>query len=157
LEALVLNVPFVNVIAPQDMALPSVHPPPTPLKIKALVIVLPFVLTKKPVVVAVKVIELVALQVMPVLGNDKLPYTLKAVEPAIVTLPEVGPAIVIDAQVEVVNVQVYAVAFEALLKTTSSVDVGTEAPPAPPEVADQCVVVVSQEPVPPTQYRVAIR
>ena len=65
--------PFVNVIAPQDIAAPSVQPPPTPLNVKALVIVIPFVLTVNPVVVALKVIAPVAFQVMPVLGNDKLP------------------------------------------------------------------------------------
>src|SRR4051812_13859557 len=40
------------------------------------------------------------------------------------------------------------------LKTTSSAVVGTLAPPAPPDVADQCVVSVpSQVPDPPTQNR----
>jgi hypothetical protein len=40
---------------------------------------------------------------------------------------------------------------------TSSALVGTEAPPAPPEVADQFVVLVEfQVPEPPTQYLVAM-
>ena len=39
---------------------------------------------------------------------------------------------------------------------TSSVDVGIAAPPAPPEESAQCVVVLSQAPVPPTQYFDAI-
>lgn len=42
---------------------------------------------------------------------------------------------------------------ELASKVTSSADPGTDAPPAPPEVADQCVVSeASQFPVPPTQY-----
>jgi hypothetical protein len=42
---------------------------------------------------------------------------------------------------------------ELALKNTLSADVGAEAPPAPPDVADQfAVLVLSQVPVPPTQY-----
>ena len=44
-----------------------------------------------------------------------------------------------------VTVTVYKVALEAESKITSSVDVGTEAHPAPPEVADQCVVVEASQ------------
>ena len=56
-----------------------------------------------------------------------------------------------------VMVTVYAVAFERVSKVTVSEEVGTEAPPAPPEVADQFVVVeASQFPVPPTQNLLAI-
>ena len=46
---------------------------------------------------------------------------------------------------------------ESTLIITSSAAVGTDAPPAPPEVSDQFVVVVaSQLPLPPRQYLVAI-
>ena len=46
---------------------------------------------------------------------------------------------------------------DALSKNTSSAVLGTLAPPDPPLVADQLVVeLVSQVPVPPTQYLVAI-
>jgi hypothetical protein len=46
---------------------------------------------------------------------------------------------------------------ELALKYTSSADVGTDAPPEPPEVSDQWVVsVVSHVPSPPTQYLFAI-
>lgn len=45
---------------------------------------------------------------------------------------------------------------ELLSKNTSSTEVGALAPPEPPEVADQCVVVVeSHVPAPPTQKRLA--
>lgn len=48
-----------------------------------------------------------------------------------------------------------AAAPEFESNVTSSADVGTDAPPAPPDVADQCVVVAaSQVPLPPTQKRV---
>jgi hypothetical protein len=52
---------------------------------------------------------------------------------------------------------VYDEAEELLSKNTLSAAVGTDAPLAPPDVADQLVVVVlSQVPVPPTQYLLAI-
>lgn len=78
-----------------------------------------------------------------------------AEDPAHVTAPTNGPAIVKSAQFAVaVIVTVYAVAFERLSKMTLSAEVGTLAPVAPPEDALQCVVVeASQFPVPQTQYR----
>lgn len=81
-----------------------------------------------------------------------------AEDPAHVTAPTNGPAIVKSAQFAVaVIVTVYAVAFERLSKMTLSAEVGTLAPVAPPEDALQCVVVeASQFPVPQTQYRSAI-
>jgi hypothetical protein len=43
------------------------------------------------------------------------------------------------------------------LNNTASAAVGTDSPPAPPEVADQfAVFIASQVPVPPTQYLFAI-
>jgi hypothetical protein len=46
---------------------------------------------------------------------------------------------------------------EFALKKTASTATGTDAPPAPPEVADQLAVFTkSQVPVPPTQKRFAI-
>ena len=58
---------------------------------------------------------------------------------------------------EQVMVNGAAVALLLLLIITSSTIVGAEAPPAPPEVADQFVVLlVSQVPEPPTQYLVAM-
>ncbi len=82
----------------------------------------------------------------------------RAEEPAQVIFPTKGPAMVKFWQLALaVIVTVYAIAFEAVSKTTSSVGEGTLAPPPPPEVADQFVVVLpSQFPVPPTQYLVAI-
>ena len=70
-----------------------------------------------------------------------------------VTFPTAGPAtLTLRHTGEVVKVQVYNVAFDNVSKKTSSTDVGTDAPPAPPDDADQLVVVASQLPVPPTQY-----
>lgn len=58
--------------------------------------------------------------------------------PVNVITQEAGLPIVRLAQFAVaVTVTVKAVALEALSKMTSSDDVGTDAPPAPPEVADQ--------------------
>lgn len=82
----------------------------------------------------------------------------KAEDPAQVTLLTsvgCGPSIVKSKQFAVaVIVTVYA-AFAALedwSKITLSAEVGTLAPPAPPEDALQCVVVeASQFPVPQTQ------
>jgi hypothetical protein len=55
------------------------------------------------------------------------------------------------------QVTTYVLADDAELKITSSAEVGAEAPPAPPDVADQFVVVrLFQVPLPPTQYLVAI-
>ncbi len=51
----------------------------------------------------------------------------------------------------------YEAPAEAELNITSSAEVGAEAPPAPPDVADQFVVIPgAQVPEPPTQYLVAI-
>jgi hypothetical protein len=91
----------------------------------------------------------------------KVPETLTAllVVPY-VNVPEAGPEIDSDKQGKLVVVLIateYDVAEDAVLKNTLSELVGTDAPPDPPEVADQLVVVVlSQVPVPPTQYLLAI-
>ena len=90
---------------------------------------------------------------IPVAATVALPAILREPEPAQVTLPDNGPAIVMSAQdAAPVIVTVYAVAFDRELKKTLSAVVGADAPPAPPEEADQFVVVVaSHVPVPPTQ------
>lgn len=77
-----------------------------------------------------------------------------AVLPASVTLPTNGPAMVRDfilmPPVTAFTVAVYAVALEALSKTTSSWLLGTDAPEPPPDDVDQRAVSL-QLPVPPTQ------
>ena len=65
---------------------------------------------------------------------------------------------VIAPQLGVVASVVTVPVPESELKVTVSAVVGTEAPPAPPVVADQFVVLLELHvPVPPTQKRVAIR
>ena len=98
--------------------------------------------------------------VIPAVPPDKLrfPNTCIVLLPAIVTFPTSGaPTVRFEQLAVAVTVTVYAVALESVSRSTVSDDVGTEAPPAPPEVAAQFVVVLaSQLPVPPTQNLVAI-
>jgi hypothetical protein len=61
------------------------------------------------------------------------------------------------ALVKIVTVNGLVPVFELASKKTSSTDVGADAPPAPPDVADQLVVLeFDQFPVPPTQNLFAI-
>lgn len=78
-----------------------------------------------------------------------------------VSVPTAGAVVVILLQTGkfpvVPQVTTYDAPEDAALKITSSAAVGADAPPAPPEVADQFVVIpVFQVPLPPTQYLVAI-
>jgi hypothetical protein len=105
--------------------------------------------------------------VVPVPVNDIAPVADQVVVVDKVKLPthvkvpvdvnvHVAPVVVMLRQA---NAPVIVIVGLPLLPftITSSAFVGTEAPLAPPEVADQCVVVVeSQVPVPPTQYLLAI-
>jgi hypothetical protein len=84
----------------------------------------------------------------------RLPYTLRSeFEPLNEIRPVVGPAtVILEHTAPVTTVQVYAVALLDALNTTSSLKVGTPAPPAPPDVKLQLVVVEAfQVPAPPTQ------
>jgi len=114
------------------------------------VMVLPVVVAKKLMVAPVVVVN-----TTPVAALVQLPEQLiTAVAPDVmVTLPVAGPAMVMsNAAAFVPTVTAYAVALDNELKMTLSADVGAEAPPRPPEVADQLVVVVaSQVPAPPLQ------
>lgn len=91
---------------------------------------------------------------MPVAAKLTLPWKAIPTEPAKVTLPEAGPAIVNEAHRASVTpasiVAVYAVALDAELKMTASRDVGMAAPPPPPDAVDH-LAVDDQLPVPPTQ------
>jgi hypothetical protein len=81
----------------------------------------------------------------------KLPATVKDVA----AIVPVYPVQVTDLAVpeEIVTVP----PPELALKKTSSAVVGTDAPPAPPDVADQLVVEEAfHVPVPPTQYLFAM-
>ena len=104
-----------------------------------------------PVVVALNVIKPVAFQTVA---------ATKDIEPLIVGVPlpenvTVPADTVISKQVNApVSVTVYVLAWS---KNTESAAVGTDAPLAPPEDADQLVVdEVFHVPVPPTQYLFAI-
>ena len=102
-------------------------------------------------VVALKVIVPVALQIVPV-TSDMLPEIASVPVLVNVTVPA---ETVISRHVSApVIVTVYVPAWS---KKTLSVAVGTDAPDAPPDDADQLVVLlVFQVPVPPTQYRFAM-
>jgi hypothetical protein len=131
-----------------------VHPPPIPLKLIGLASTRPLVVIVLPVVIAGKLILPVKVLKTPV-AIYKEPRILRLKIPAIVSAPLAGfPMVKSKAFEDAVNVTVYADALEAESNITLSViNAGTEAPPAPPEVALQCVVVeASQFPVPPTQY-----
>ena len=94
-------------------------------------------------------------------GNVRLPDTVNPIpEPASVIAPS-KPDAVKSLQtlgvVAMVTVNAPVPTFEFASKKTLSDPVGTDAPPAPPDDADQFVVPVpSQVPVPPTHYLSAI-
>jgi hypothetical protein len=89
----------------------------------------------------------ICVQVIPD-ARVKLPLTLTLFEPA--NVPVYPVKFKLRQLPVAVTVTVPAPELES--KNTSSADVGTLAPPVPPELADQfVVVVVSQLPVPPTQ------
>jgi hypothetical protein len=145
-----VNVPAVNVnvlVVPSVSALPKVT-------LNALLIEL---LIVTPFVVIVLFAAIVSAPVFDqVVVADKviLPETVIPVDPAIV---QVAPVVVNDRQGLAVPLTVIVGEPELALIITASAAVGTEAPPAPPEVADQFVVVVaSQVPLPPRQYLSAI-
>jgi hypothetical protein len=110
-----------------------------------------------PVVVALKVIAapFEVVNATPVAALVQLPNTLitEVALDVIVTLPAAGPAIVTSKQTAFVPiVTAYAVALDNVSKITLSADVGGPAPPEPPDVVLQLVVVVaSQVPAPPRQ------
>jgi len=92
-----------------------------------------------------------------------LPYIDHAEEPAKVITPSSAPPAppklisLHTAPVEMVTVNAPVPVLEPASKITSSASVGADAPPAPPDVADQLVVLaLVQVPVPPLQYLVAI-
>lgn len=134
-----------------------VQPAPIPLNFIAEAIVIPLKVIVFPVDVAAKVIAPVYVLVI-VDTIVKLPYTFSANDPAKVKAPTSGlPSVMSEQFAIAVTVTVYAVAFDNESNVTVSAEVGTEKPPAPPDVSDQFVVVeASQFPVPPTQNRAAI-
>jgi hypothetical protein len=132
-----------------DNALPKVTVIPAVFITIELVKVTPFV-------VKVHVPEILKAPVFDhvvVADNVMLPATVKL--PVLVSV-QVAPVVVRLRQFKV-PVNVITGDPEDPSIKTSSVAVGAVAPAAPPEVAAQCVVVVSQVPVPPTQYLDAIK
>lgn len=88
--------------------------------------------------------------------NVKAPVLVNAAPNCKIIMP--ADDAVIAPQLGVVASVVTVPVPESELKVTVSAVVGTEAPPAPPVVADQFVVLLELHvPVPPTQKRVAIR
>ena len=151
MKLLVLNVPLVIVVDLPELVErldPSAQAPPTPLNSMDPDRVTVLVVMVCPVVVELNVI-------LPV--DDHVVAAIKVIDPAMFKVGVVPVAkVTVPAETLMfkqasapVIVTVYVPAW---LKNTESAVVGTEAPPGPPDVADQLVVlVVFQVPVPPTQ------
>lgn len=132
-------------------ALPSVHAPPTPLSVMSAAIDVPLVVMVLPVVVALNVIAPVDVHVVPVF-KDMLPEIANVGD---VPSANVQPVtdVVISKQVKAPVIVTVPAAPDPESKNTLSDAVGTDAPDAPPEDADQFVVEdVFHVPAPPTQY-----
>jgi hypothetical protein len=147
------SVPFVNVRIAQDNALPKDQAPPAPLKTTVTPAEIPLVVIVLPVVVALNVFVPELVRVKFVVGQNNDPLTVKLMlAPARVITPS-RPDAVKSLQTRgvfaIVTVNAPVPTFELTSKNTLSDAVGTDAPPAPPEDADQLVVVVeSHVPVP---------
>ena len=147
----VLKLPFVNVIGVVVLVvneLPKVQPPPTPLNVIFATVLL-LVVIVLPVVVAVNIICKEAAPADPLEGSERLPVQ-------VLTSPEKNSdcvAVTVKSwQVAEAAVIVTVPVPEEVSKITLSVDVGTPALPAPPELEAQLVVVEAfQVPDPPTQ------
>ena len=126
----------------------SVQPPPVPLKLTLPGSVLPAEVIVLPTAVAAKVNAPEKLNtVVEVSANDPLTASVGVVPLAKVTVP--AETVKSRHRSAPVMVTVYVAAWS---KNTESAAVGTDAPPAPPEMVDQLVVdVVFHVPVPPTQ------
>jgi hypothetical protein len=92
-------------------------------------------------------------QVTFVAATNKLPKILNDVVPLKLQNPVAGPLIERFAHTTAPEtVTEYDAAFDPELNIALSAAVGTDAPPAPPDVTDQFVVLVNvQLAVPPTQ------
>lgn len=92
------------------------------------------------------------------LTSERLPYILKAADPAHVGAPTSGFPHVMSAQKASLSmVTVYAIALERVSKITLSRCVGVLATHGdPPDVIAQWFVASDQFHVPPTQYLLAI-
>jgi len=150
------RVPLVNVVVIVVVSAdPKVHPPPTPLNVTAPPNETPLVVIVLPVVVALNVVVPVYVRVKFVAWKVKLPLTVKPTVPAKVITPSSPEAVKLlqtGVTVAIVTVNMPVPTLELASKNTSSAAVGTDAPNAPPLVADQLFVLVpSQFPEPNTQ------
>jgi hypothetical protein len=149
------TVPFVNVTVVPDNALPKDQLAPTPLKSTAPKATLLAVIVL-PVFVVANVVVPEYVRVKFVKGKKRLLNTVNPIpDPASVITPS-RPDAVMSAQtlglLAIVTVKSLVPTFEFTSKNTLSDPVGTDAPVAPPEDADQLAVLVpSHVPVPPTQ------
>jgi hypothetical protein len=155
------NVPFVNVSVEQLNALSNDQPPPTPSKLPEIK-TLPWVDIVLPVVVALNVVVPVYVREKFVAGKNNDPLTVNPIlAPASVIVPSKPDAVKslqTLGEFAMVTVNASVPTFELASKNTLSAAVGTDAPPVPPDVVDQFVVLVeSQVPVPRIQYLSAIR
>ena len=135
---------------------PSVQAPPTPLNVISAPNATPLVVTVLPVVVALKVVVPVYVRVRLVAGKERLPDTVNPIlVPASVIVksrPDAVKSLQSRGEFAIVTIKLPPASLPAS-KITLSAAVGTDAPLAPPEDADQFAVFVElQEPVPPTQY-----
>jgi hypothetical protein len=146
-------------------ALPNVQPPFTLLQLITVeVITTPLVVIVLPVVEdrKFKTTEPALVQVKLVAGSVNEPYTFNVDTEAtlkfnVITASNAPPAPPVEklrqlAVPGIVTVKIVVPTLELASKITSSAEVGAEAPPAPPLVVDQfVVVVVSHVPDPKTQ------
>lgn len=141
----VVNVPCVTVKVPEAVnGSPSVTVMPEPFTVTAPRVLPALVSVPVPANVSVPVY----VYVMPA-TSVTLPDTVMAAVPANVP---VNPVQVMDCA-PVFPVEMVQVPVDRFVKNTASADVGTLAPPAPPDVVAHLVPAVpSQFAVPPTQY-----
>lgn len=136
-----LNVKLVGTVKSMGGELLNVH------------VLLPRLIARTPVPVDDKELALTALLLVVNVPAEtvRAPVMVKV-------LPKlnVAPVAVIVIEITVIATEVVIVGVPVSIKTVSAL-VGTEAPPVPPDVADQLVVVeASHVPDPPTQYLAAI-
>jgi hypothetical protein len=155
----VFKVPLVRVLPPvPNKESWSIQTPPTPFHVIAFAIEIPLNVIVLPELVEVNVYAPVCVLVIPEpIVRD--PATLIAEFPPDPANVPVNPVKLRDRQStppETLTVTVTAPLFAS--KNTSSEEVGTASPPAPPEVAAHLEpAVASQFAVPPTQYLLAIK
>jgi hypothetical protein len=148
LKVLALNVPDDTCISCEaDKFAPNVAVIPTPLTVR------------RGIVEAIDIVPVPAITIVELIfallaGFVTLPE--QVIVPPLTFNDDEEPVVLRDAHTAVEVGDIVPVP-ELASKITASAAVGAEAPPAPPDVVDQfVVVVVSQVPAPPRQYLFAI-